>query len=161
VPLNPGFKSNQVIAALGHLDASHLIIGKETNLSRKPPRSNTDLLRQLIPNLEGKRVESLSVPSLKEVIVVDNADGRVNTSSFHSLKRYEDIVEEGGLQPRSVTADLRPDDIINIQFTSGTTSTPKAACLSHASILNNGKSIGDRMLLTEKDIVCCPPPLFQ
>ena len=37
----------------------------------------------------------------------------------------------------------------------------KAACLTHRSVLNNGKSIGDRMLLTHKDIVCCPPPLFQ
>jgi acyl-CoA synthetase (AMP-forming)/AMP-acid ligase II len=45
--------------------------------------------------------------------------------------------------------------------TSGTTSAPKAACLSHRSILNNGKSIGDRMLLTERDVVICPPPLFH
>lgn len=42
-----------------------------------------------------------------------------------------------------------------------TTSMPKAACLTHRSILNNGKSIGDRMLLTNKDVICCPPPLFQ
>ena len=38
---------------------------------------------------------------------------------------------------------------------------PKAACLSHRSILNNGSQIGDRMGLTPKDIVCCPPPLFH
>jgi hypothetical protein len=38
---------------------------------------------------------------------------------------------------------------------------PKAAMLSHRSILNNGNSIGDRMLLTFEDVVCCPPPLFQ
>lgn len=38
---------------------------------------------------------------------------------------------------------------------------PKAACLTHKSILNNGKSIGDRMLLTNKDVICCPPPMFQ
>ncbi|KAI5856474.1 long-chain-fatty-acid-CoA ligase [Tricharina praecox] len=56
---------------------------------------------------------------------------------------------------------LSPDDVVNIQFTSGTTSTPKAACLTHKSILNNGKAIGDRMLLTPSDIVCCPPPLFH
>lgn len=38
---------------------------------------------------------------------------------------------------------------------------PKAACLTHRSILNNGAHIGDRMQLTENDIVCCPPPLFH
>ena len=63
--------------------------------------------------------------------------------------------------PFSLETSLHPDEIINIQFTSGTTSLPKAACLSHRSILNNGKSIGDRMLLTEHDVVCCPPPLFH
>ena len=56
---------------------------------------------------------------------------------------------------------LSPNDIVNIQFTSGTTAMPKAACLSHRSILNNGAQIGDRMLLTPSDIVCCPPPLFH
>ena len=38
---------------------------------------------------------------------------------------------------------------------------PKAACLTHRSILNNGASIGDRMLLSPADIVVCPPPLFH
>lgn len=38
---------------------------------------------------------------------------------------------------------------------------PKAACLTHRSILNNGSQIGDRMRLTPEDIVCCPPPLFH
>jgi acyl-CoA synthetase (AMP-forming)/AMP-acid ligase II len=57
--------------------------------------------------------------------------------------------------------NLSPHDIVNIQFTSGTTAMPKAACLSHRSILNNGSQIGDRMLLTPNDIVCCPPPLFH
>ena len=57
--------------------------------------------------------------------------------------------------------ELHRDDIVNIQFTSGTTSAPKAACLTHRSILNNGHSIGSRMVLTPSDIVCCPPPLFH
>lgn len=42
-----------------------------------------------------------------------------------------------------------------------TTSAPKAACLTHLGILNNGLAIGDRMLLTPEDSVCCPPPLFH
>lgn len=61
------------------------------------------------------------------------------------------------LSPRN----LSPYDIVNIQFTSGTTAMPKAACLSHRSIVNNGSQIGDRMRLTPEDIVCCPPPLFH
>lgn len=71
------------------------------------------------------------------------------------------VLEDGGSGHNRPRTPLHPDEVINIQFTSGTTSMPKAACLSHRSILNNGKSIGDRMLLTERDIVCCPPPLFH
>ena len=56
---------------------------------------------------------------------------------------------------------LDPSEIINIQFTSGTTSSPKAACLTHTSILNNGFFIGERMGLGVGDVVCCPPPLFH
>ncbi|KAL8961145.1 MAG: hypothetical protein Q9193_002263 [Seirophora villosa] len=78
-----------------------------------------------------------------------------------SLVNYQDILEHGASSTPHLQEQLSPDDIVNIQFTSGTTSMPKAACLSHRSILNNGRSIGDRMLLTERDIVCCPPPLFH
>ena len=161
VPLNPTFNINQVAAALTHLDASHLVIGTETCLSRKDPRSNVPLLRQLVPNLEGKKLESELVPSLRHVVVVDNSAGRVDPKPFSSTTSYEAIAQDPGLMHSLKAPDLHPDEIINIQFTSGTTSTPKAACLSHKSILNNGKSIGERMLLTERDLVCCPPPLFH
>lgn len=57
--------------------------------------------------------------------------------------------------------NLDPNEVVNIQFTSGTTSMPKAAMLTHRNILNNGHSIGSRMLLTPDDVVVCPPPLFH
>lgn len=69
-----------------------------------------------------------------------------------------ELPADGHALPRQ---DLSPHEIVNIQFTSGTTAMPKAASLSHRSILNNGSQIGDRMLLTPHDIVCCPPPLFH
>ena len=161
MPLNPGFNSPQVIAALNHLEASHLIIGTETNLSRKDPRSNVPLLRLLIPDLQSPKLESEAVPSLRQVVIVDNSEGRVDASSLIPTVSYNQVLYEGKEVHPIPSASLHPDDIVNIQFTSGTTSLPKAACLSHRSILNNGKSIGDRMLLTERDIVCCPPPLFH
>ena len=160
-PLNPGFNAQQVIAALAHLEVSHLIIGTETNLPRKEPRSNIQLLQQLIPDLQARKIESEVVPSLQQVIVVDNSQGRVDPSLLRPTVNFNDVLSEGSGPCSLPQQFLHPDEIVNIQFTSGTTSLPKAACLTHRSILNNGKSIGDRMLLTEKDIVCCPPPLFH
>ena len=153
----------QVISALSHLSASHLVIGLETNLPWKEPRSNVPLLSALIPELSGSgKISSEAVPSLQCVITVDNSNGRVDTASLKKTTRWQDVLEDGGNGRRALAkSDLDPNDIVNIQFTSGTTSMPKAACLTHRSILNNGKSIGDRMLLTELDVVCCPPPLFQ
>lgn len=161
VPLNPSFNAPQVLNAINHLDAAHLIIGAETNLPRKDPRSNIPLLTHLIPNLTGSTLESELVPSLRTVVLVDNAKGKIELENYRSFKRYENIVEDGARDDSLDDQGLDPHEILNIQFTSGTTSMPKAACLTHNNILNNGNSIGDRMLLTTKDIVCCPPPLFQ
>lgn len=161
MPLNPAFNAPQVLSALNHLAASHLIIGAETNLPRKEPRSNIPLLTHLVPNLEGSTLESELAPSLRRIILVDNASGRIDVDSYKSTTRYESVVEDGESNQALPDQGLDPNEIANIQFTSGTTSMPKAACLSHRSILNNGNSIGDRMLLTPKDIIVCPPPLFH
>ena len=95
------------------------------------------------------------------MVIVDNSGGRIDISSWKPTINYSSILEDGGPGDTLPKQSLNANDIVNIQFTSGTTSAPKAACLSHRSILNNGNSIGDRMLLTERDIVCCPPPLFH
>ncbi|CAG9980707.1 unnamed protein product [Clonostachys byssicola] len=54
-----------------------------------------------------------------------------------------------------------PHQVVNLQFTSGTTGLPKAAMLTHHNLVNNSRFIGDRMRLTSADILCCPPPLFH
>lgn len=152
----------QVVAALGHLETSHLIISAESNLPRKEPRSNIPLLEHLVPNLSDLQVQSALVPSLRQIILVDNSSGRVDLSAYKCLTPFSTIMSHIPADGRPLPEQgLSPRDIVNIQFTSGTTAMPKAACLSHRSILNNGSQIGDRMLLTPSDIVCCPPPLFH
>ncbi|GAM82769.1 hypothetical protein ANO11243_007550 [Dothideomycetidae sp. 11243] len=160
VPLNPAFNAAQVVAALSHLEASHLIMGVETHLPFKQPRSNVPLLTHLVPNIFGSKVESELVPSLKQVVTVDNSSGRVDAPSLTAFSQFDQVYESQDSQSLP-DQQLDNNDIINIQFTSGTTSTPKAACLTHRSILNNGFSIGERMLLTHEDVICCPPPLFH
>lgn len=159
--MNPAFTTQQVISALNHLNVSHLIIGAETNFSRREPQSNAPLLQEISQGSNSRNIHSDLVPSLKQIFVAENSSGRVNFDSFSSTIPFSEVLESGVKGTDVPSPCLHPDEVVNIQFTSGTTSMPKAACLTHRSILNNGKSIGDRMLLTEKDIVCCPPPLFH
>ena len=158
-PLNPSFNVQQVISALNHLESSHLIIGAETNLARKDPRSNVKMLTQIVPNIGGTKLESEVVRSLQQVVLVDNSEGRVSTKELKAAVPFQSIQADS--EQTLPEQNLHKDDIVNIQFTSGTTSMPKAACLSHRNILNNGIQIGDRMGLTPQDVVVCPPPLFH
>jgi fatty-acyl-CoA synthase len=61
----------------------------------------------------------------------------------------------------AASADLSPDDPINIQYTSGTTGFPKGATLSHHNILNNGYFVGELCGYTERDRVCIPVPFYH
>lgn len=100
--------------------------------------------------------------SLKNIIMVDNSAGRVDLSNYKALSAYQDVFADGASKgDAGLNVHIQPEDICNIQFTSGTTAMPKAASLTHVNILNNGKFIGDRMKLTEEDVVVCPPPLFH
>jgi fatty-acyl-CoA synthase len=56
---------------------------------------------------------------------------------------------------------MDPDDVFNIQFTSGATGTPKGAALTHFNIVNNGFFVGEGMGLTADDRVCIPVPLYH
>jgi fatty-acyl-CoA synthase len=55
----------------------------------------------------------------------------------------------------------KPDDVVNIQYTSGTTGAPKGAMLSHRNLLNNGMVMGMGLKATEKDRICAPVPLYH
>ncbi|KAG7141161.1 putative acyl-CoA synthetase YngI like protein [Verticillium longisporum] len=166
VPLNPGFNVKQVTAGLDFLGVEVLIIGAVTDLAYKPcrGRSNEELLRSLVPNLEGAKVESPTVPSLKTIVVLDNTASHplVNfpLKSYRALTPFDRLID-GSLNAITPDAPLSASDTINIQFTSGTTSTPKAAMLTHTGILNNGAFIAGRMGLNPSDRIVVPPPLFH
>jgi fatty-acyl-CoA synthase len=54
-----------------------------------------------------------------------------------------------------------PQDVANIQYTSGTTGLPKGAMLTHYNLVNNGRSMAAGMKMTERDRICAPVPLYH
>jgi fatty-acyl-CoA synthase len=62
---------------------------------------------------------------------------------------------------RRCAHDLDPDDPINIQYTSGTTGSPKGATLTHHNILNNAQLLGHLLGYDERDRICIPVPLYH
>ncbi len=78
---------------------------------------------------------------------------------------FSDIIARGnqGNKARldSISKSLRPDDPINIQFTSGTTGAPKGATLTHANIVNNAYFVTRAINFTEQDRLCIPVPLYH
>jgi fatty-acyl-CoA synthase len=54
-----------------------------------------------------------------------------------------------------------PHDVVNIQYTSGTTGAPKGAMLTHHNLLNNGAAMARGLKATEADRICAPVPLYH
>ena len=79
--------------------------------------------------------------------------------AWHALQARAESVSRQALVERQ--AQLRCDDPINIQYTSGTTGFPKGATLSHSNILNNGYMVGESLGLTEHDRLVVPVPLYH
>ncbi|GAA5163679.1 AMP-binding protein [Ornithinimicrobium tianjinense] len=91
-------------------------------------------------------------PSLAQVVVIGRA-------SWTELLNNASLVTRTRLL--EIQAGLRPDDPINIQYTSGTTGFPKGATLSHRNILNNGFFVGEGCSYTEQDRICIPVPFYH
>ncbi len=97
-------------------------------------------------------------PFLRNVILIGDKfyRGMFNWEEFMQLGK--DISDEE-LFKRQNSLDF--DEVINIQYTSGTTGNPKGAMLTHHNILNNGFFVGEAMKFTDKDRLCIPVPFFH
>src|SRR5688572_9653762 len=62
---------------------------------------------------------------------------------------------------RRLEAAVQVDDVINMQYTSGTTGFPKGVMLSSRNIVNNGQALGSALGFTADDRLCVCVPLFH
>ncbi|KAF3002724.1 hypothetical protein E8E14_002638 [Neopestalotiopsis sp. 37M] len=108
-----------------------------------------------------RQTGSGNLPPSRHVVVW----GENSTVSSASVQSYAQFLNSSSATStshvRSAEANVKPEDMLNIQFTSGTTGNPKGAMLSHMNIVNNAQFVGSRMRLGSRDVVCCAPPLFH
>lgn len=103
-------------------------------------------------------VKSEKFPFLKHILYAGDKlpEGIMH---FDELKEMGKSISDEEL--KEVMDGLDCHDVINMQYTSGTTGFPKGVMLTHYNILNNGKTIGDGMKFTQKDRLCITVPLFH
>ncbi|MDR2900723.1 MAG: AMP-binding protein [Treponema sp.] len=119
------------------------------------------MTNELIPELKTSQrghLKSEKFPFLKSVIYIGPQKHR-GMYSFSELLLLGKHTDDKTL--RDIEQSLDTNDVVNMQYTSGTTGFPKGVMLTHRNILNNGLGIGDCQNLTNKDIVCLPVPLFH
>jgi fatty-acyl-CoA synthase len=121
------------------------------------------MLGEIAPEIHFKGasevLDSVRLPTLKHVVLMGDE------ATPPRCLTYRQLLALGGPAQRSrldaLTAALDPDDAINIQFTSGTTGSPKGATLSHFNIVNNARYCAKAMALTPDDKLCIPVPLYH
>lgn len=118
-------------------------------------------LQELCPELEHcepGNLQAKRLPLLKNVILIGETKfpGVLNWSEV--LAAAEQVTEE---QLDQRQQSLHYDDVINIQYTSGTTGFPKGVMLTHYNLVNNAINIAECMQLTSKDRLCIPVPFFH
>jgi len=156
VNINPAYRLHELEFALNKVGCRAVVTATGFKSS-----DYAGMLLSLLPELADARPGALRAARVPTLEIVIQIGARSIPGSF----AFEDVAAMGGEAERAALADLATrlqfDDPINVQFTSGTTGSPKGATLTHHNILNNGYFTAGGMGLTEQDRLCIPVPLYH
>lgn len=153
VTINPAYRASELHYALELVGCRALVLAERFKTS-----DYVAMLLEIAPEFaDVSQSGSPRGPGDLEYVIQIGGAARANFIALDELLGTP--LDEAGLQARQAT--IQPEDPINIQFTSGTTGSPKGATLTHHNILNNALFVGDRMGLGRDDRVCIPVPLYH
>ena len=156
VTINPAYRLSELEFALNKVGCKALVTATAFKSS-----DYMGMLTTLAPELAAATPGALSaarLPTLRGVIQIGGppAAGAIAFEDVPGL-----ATEAGRASLAPLGGRLQFDDAINVQFTSGTTGSPKGVTLTHHNILNNGYFVGRALELTEADRICVPVPLYH
>ncbi|KWZ40124.1 AMP-binding protein [Burkholderia savannae] len=157
VNVNPAYRLAELEYALNKVGCKLLIAAERFKTS-----AYTKMIAEIAPELAthaSGALHAARVPSLRTVVTLSDAAPAGMLSFVDVLARGRAALDHARLDAIGATLDCR--DPINIQFTSGTTGSPKGATLTHRNVVNNARSIASVMRLTEADAMCIPVPLYH
>ena len=156
VTVNTAYKIHEIEYLLKQSDTHTLVMieyCKDINYK--------EIIHELCPELDnltpGEPLYSKNLPFLRNVVTVG--------FDMQGCLTWEQMLSRSSLVPREEVRRraslVKPDDVCNMQYTSGTTGFPKGVMLTHRNIVNNGKTIGDRMDLSTADRMMIQVPMFH
>ncbi len=137
VTINPAYRTHELAYVLNHSGVRMLFSATEFKGSD---------YRAMVAEVHPE------VPDLRDVVFLGTPD-------WDRLRERADSVGDEDLRRRMDL--LAPSDPINIQYTSGTTGSPKGAVLSHRNILNNGYFVTELINFSPEDRLCIPVPFYH
>ena len=158
VTVNTNYKEKELEYILEHSDSKALFICDQLK-DIDCEKTIYTLCPEILESDECDKwnINAKKFPKLRMLVSFDN--------HYEKMFHWNEIEALGKLIPdwqyENAKSKAEPDDVINIQYTSGTTGFPKGVMLTHNNLVNNGQAIGDGMKFTEKDRLCIPVPFFH
>ncbi|HEV3104609.1 MAG TPA: AMP-binding protein [Trinickia sp.] len=159
VNINPAYRLVELEYALNKSSCKALVTAERFKTSKY-----VEMLQALAPELDQAapgELHAARLPHLRTVIRTCDTETAGMLCFSDVVERGREALEKAPQSLDAISASLRANDPINIQFTSGTTGNPKGATLTHRNVVNNARYIAMAMRLTEADKLCIPVPLYH